>query len=1228
MSLDRLSRLLTVGIVLMCSGSLFTTWLADRNYRHAIQTEQERDAVADLTATLFEGNQRLTQLARQFMATGDAMFLRAHTGESDQRQTFEKAVERLLSMNLLDKERALLEDIKRINAAQGLVEVEAMRTRTQAKPMEMLDDTPYIASEARISDLIGQLRKSANSRLDQQVLVTREYARLAHLLSLGMQVLWLIALITGIFLLRYRLVRPLLSLTRQTRNLQLGLPLQRIASPCALSEIRNLAKAMDDYRAVNRQAEQRAWGDRCLSELGVALQERVTREDFAAELGQQLGAMLLCSDVRLLPTPVTDDDTHPERVLLPLSHANQELAVLELTFSTPCGPEQQMLMQRLAPALGQLLAIQQQREYQKQLLTNLEDRQLTLTATENWYRGIIQAAPDALMVFDESGCVTLANAEGEQIFGYRQDELQGRHFKTLVPRDQWKALAMMLEVYLRTRQNLRQDSIALRRDGSEFPIEIRLSDLPSLDGRGRSLCVVVRDMTQSRAQELSLTRAHEHRQAMFNSAPHGIAFVRDGLIIQANPRLHELFGQQADALIGTSPTSWAHPDNLAALEQEIRWQLAHGEIFHRELPVYRPDGSHFFAAISARAVKSRDLREGSIWIVEDASLQYAARLEMAEARQLAEEAAQLKADFLANMSHEIRTPMNAIIGMTHLLSQTTLDVQQRDYLSKVQGANRHLLGVINDILDFSKIEAGKMELDIQDFSLHRLLLEVTDQVRPDIERKGLDLFVEIDESLPERLSGDPLRLRQILLNYLSNAVKFTEQGHVEVRVDGSPQPEERLLVRFRVSDTGIGMSPDQCSRAFQSFRQADATTTRRYGGTGLGLAIARQLSELMGGGVGISSTPDVGSCFSFTANLTEATSSPEEEESRQALAIPQFIGAHILLVEDNELNQQVASELLSATGCHVDIADNGQIALKRLEEQPYHLVLMDMQMPVLDGVGCCLQLRRRDSWKNLPVIAMTANALKSDREKCLAAGMNDFISKPLEPSVLFDVLRRWLAEYLSTPAGAAPVETTVQLDLEALGQAGLNTGAALYRMLGKQALYETLLRKYVATQPALLDGLQQALDGGDQRQARLLAHSCKGASANIGAEAVAELAAALEQSIAAEADPAQASSQLDRLARTLGTLLASLARCLPDEPAPPTSTELDLSELPIIAGRLDDLLGDHDATVISLFQEHRALFNAACRVRGRLLDTALSCFDFEQARENLKAFMAPPQPST
>ena len=384
----------------------------------------------------------------------------------------------------------------------------------------------------------------------------------------------------------------------------------------------------------------------------------------------------------------------------------------------------------------------------------------------------------------------------------------------------------------------------------------------------------------------------------------------------------------------------------------------------------------------------------------------------------------------------------------------------------------------------------------------------------------------------------------------------------------------------------------------------------------------------MGGGVGISTTPDVGSCFSFTANLTEATSCPEEEESRQALAIPQFIGAHILLVEDNELNQQVASELLSATGCHVDIADNGQIALKRLEEQPYHLVLMDMQMPVLDGVGCCLQLRRRDSWKNLPVIAMTANALKSDREKCLAAGMNDFISKPLEPSVLFDVLRRWLAEYLSTPAGAAPVETAAQLDLEALGQAGLNTGAALYRMLGKQALYETLLRKYVATQPALLDGLQQALDGGDQRQARLLAHSCKGASANIGAEAVAELAAALEQSIAAEADPAQASAQLDRLARTLGTLLASLARCLPDEPAPPTSTELDLSELPIIAGRLDDLLGDHDATVISLFQEHRALFNAACRVRGRLLDTALSCFDFEQARENLKAFMAPPQPST
>ncbi len=831
------------------------------------------------------------------------------------------------------------------------------------------------------------------------------------------------------------------------------------------------------------------------------------------------------------------------------------------------------------------------------------------------------------MVFDESGCVTLANAEGDFIFGYGKDELLGRHFKTLVPPGQWKALASMLDLYLQTHQSQRQESLALRRDGSEFPIEIRLSDLPSLDGRGRSLCVVVRDMTHCKSQELSLARAYEQREAMFSAAPHGIAFVRDGLIIQANPRLHELFGLPAETLIGTSPAAWAHPESLEKIEKEIRLQLAHGEIFHQELPVYRPDGSHFFAAISARAVKSRDLREGSIWILEDASLQYAARMEMAEARELAEEAAQLKAEFLANMSHEIRTPMNAIMGMTHLLSQTQLDACQRDYLTKVQGANRHLLGVINDILDFSKIEAGKMELDSQDFSLHRLLLEVTDQVRPDIERKGLDLSVEIAESLPERLCGDALRLRQILLNYLSNAVKFTEQGHIEVRVDSSPQPEERLLVRFCVSDTGIGMSPEQCSRVFQSFRQADATTTRRYGGTGLGLAIARKLSELMGGEVGISSTLGVGSHFSFTASLAAASSCSEAEEAEQALVIPQFIGARILLVEDNELNQQVASELLSATGCHVDIADNGQIALKCLEEQQYHLVFMDMQMPVLDGIACCQQLRLRPAWKDLPVIAMTANALKSDREKCLAAGMNDFISKPLEPGVLFDLLRRWLARHLSAPASIEPIATDLELDIEALQQAGLNTDAALSRMLGKQGLYMTLLRTYLANQPGLLNGLRQALNDGDFQQARLLAHSCKGASANVGADAVAALAGALELNLAGKADPMQAHPLLDRLAAAAGTLLEHLKHCLPDEASTTATPQLDLSELPIIAERLDGLLSEYDATVISLFQEHRALFNAACKVRGQTLDAALLCFDFEQARENLKAFLPLPQPA-
>jgi signal transduction histidine kinase/CheY-like chemotaxis protein len=384
-----------------------------------------------------------------------------------------------------------------------------------------------------------------------------------------------------------------------------------------------------------------------------------------------------------------------------------------------------------------------------------------------------------------------------------------------------------------------------------------------------------------------------------------------------------------------------------------------------------------------------------------------------DAKRAAESASQAKSVFLANMSHEIRTPLNAITGLAYLARRETADPSARHHLDKISQAARHLLAVINDVLDISKIESGKMRLSETDFMLDTVFDHVLSLIEERALAKGLLVTRQIDPMLAGVLRGDPLRLEQILINYAGNAVKFTEHGAITVEARLVDNDSDGMRVLFEVRDTGIGIRPEDQARLFQAFEQTDATSTRQYGGTGLGLAIAKRLAELMGGDVGVESVAGHGSCFWFSARLRRGRASSREHLSKNAPSARLGLREHhagkpILLVEDNEVNQEVALTLLREAGLAPDVANNGAEAVERARAAGYALILMDMQMPVMDGLTATRAIRQLPGHVDTPIVAMTANAFDDDRDRCLEAGMNDHVSKPVDPEVLFSTLLRWL----------------------------------------------------------------------------------------------------------------------------------------------------------------------------------------------------------------------------
>jgi two-component system, sensor histidine kinase and response regulator len=623
---------------------------------------------------------------------------------------------------------------------------------------------------------------------------------------------------------------------------------------------------------------------------------------------------------------------------------------------------------------------------------------------------------------------------------------------------------------------------------------------------------------------------------------------RNRRVIYWNPASVALYGYRAEEALGRQLEDLIIPDAMreAVIAAVDAWVEGGHPVPAGELTLRRADGSPVHVFSSHVMLRGPDGQSQMYCVDVDlterqriqAELEgYRSHLEelvaertaqLSEARAQAETANQAKSAFLANMSHEIRTPLNAILGLTYLLIRDqSSSPKSRDILTKIEHSANHLLSIINDILDVSKIEAGKFTLHAHDFSTQDLFEQLDSLVQGQIQAKGLR-FIRHTETLPPVLHGDQACLRQALLNYLSNAIKFTRAGEVKLVAEVLGETPTDLLIRFEIFDTGMGIAPADLARLFRPFAQIDNATTRQFEGTGLGLVITQRLAQLMGGETGAESQVGQGSRFWITVRLGKSlgvdalTSLPAacEMATEQRLR-DAFAGARILVAEDNEINQEVIRNLLEIAGLRVDLAGSGEQAIAMACRERYDLILMDIQMPELDGVQATRRLRERDDWSPCPILAMTANVFEDERRRYLSEGLDDHISKPVDPPHLYAVLLKWLARRptsvqvdVSVPVDASG-QASASLVERLRGLAGVDVEFGLRILRGEAGLYARILAKYARNHGDDVQHLRTLIAAGDHEGAHRVAHTLKGAAGTLGLTRIQSAMAELIEGIRA-----------------------------------------------------------------------------------------------------------------
>jgi len=1009
----------------------------------------------------------------------------------------------------------------------------------------------------------------------------------------------------------------------------------------------------------------------------------------------------------------------------PLLSNETLLGVIETATFRPLDSRQSALLGELLPLTAMSLEV-----LRRTLRT--EEQAEELHISEERTRLILDSTDEGMYGMSPEGVITFVNAAACRMLGYAAEEMVGQQAHPLIHHHRADGSVYPVEecpmrIACRGGEARRVDDEFLwRKNGEGLPVEYASTPILK-DGAVLGAVVSFIDITSRKEADDRLRETERYFRSVLELAPDGLMVVdANGVIGLANARCEQLFGFTRDQLIGQPIEMLVPPDvrpRHPALREEFQRSPSAREMGpDRELRGLRQDGSEFPLEIGLSPMPGRGSEGTQIAVsIRDVTERKAQENALKLAKAKAEEATATKSMFLANMSHEIRTPMNAILNMTGLALEADLPPKPHQFVSVAHSSARNLLGILNDILDFSKIEADKLELENAPFSLREVLEEVTETFRSVVIQKHVELITHALPAVPDRFRGDALRIRQVLNNLISNAFKFTAQGEVLVKADtvtvAGEEPGNELLLRIIVRDSGIGISPEQQDRLFQSFTQADSSTTRKYGGTGLGLVISRRLARLMGGDLTVESATGKGSTFIFTARLAvetepaapsrmppsavterpvliveDTTSSRElletllrgwsippvsvgtaeeglalldqrnrpgasdpfglvvldwmlpgmngldaaerirareetrslpivlmsayagkEEEARcAALGVNVFmpkpitastlfdavVGAQgarvhvsrraldaplerefdslVLLAEDNESNQMVATEILSRLGLRLDIAQNGREAVEMLRAAPdkYAAVLMDMQMPEMDGLTATRELRRTGC--TLPIIAMTANAMKSDLEACLAAGMNDHVTKPIERKALVQSLRRWLPQRQSgyEEAGAAPAADVLALE-------GIDVSGSLDRLGLDYETFKRMLVRFADTQAPTLDALRSAVAAGDAAAASRHAHAIAGASGNLGADALRAAAKTIERA------GHEGGNGLAQLLADLESRVAVVFRSIDQlRDSPPSvatvSEQLALSsDARAALERLQAALGDFDVTAAS-----------------------------------------------